>query len=663
MSHPARSTSLRRTLLAGSIAFGAAATGVLLASSFASNAIRKELDANNEALRTEQRIADHIVGAAYGQQLAAFRYMQNPSAASLHEFRLRGAEAYGEIRKYLFREMPRASRLKVEQIKEVHQEFEVAAQRAFDLADRADLPEMRERVEQLTSDGDRLEATVRDFIRDREQQGILARARLERRLLLLQVAQMAGAILIALSAVVFAGLVRQRVVVPLSDLADAVRRVGDGEADVKVAPQRDAEFRQLADHVELMARRIRAARQEAEERNAALSRALGDLQRAQQELVQREKLSAMGEMLAGLAHELNNPLAGVLGLAELLKADVSDSPNPKVRELKRELVDPLVTEAVRARDLVRNLLHFARASESTLEPVRLAETVDVAVGLCRHRFAQQRTEIRVEVPAELHVIAQTQKLEHAIINVVSNALHAIDDGAGTGLTVRAVREGASVMLHFEDDGPGFSEVERAFDPFYTTKPVGEGTGLGLSLVHRFLQEFGGSVRADNRAEGGARVTFVLEAATGDSSFSAAGADAMRGRTPEPAPRRRVLVAEDEPALREIQRRVLVGLGLEPVLVANGRDAIGALEQGEFDLVISDLRMPGDVSGLDLLAWLDRERPHLARTALIVTGDISGPLPDEALAEERVLTKPFRRDEYEARVKASLERSTAPAAVS
>ena len=644
--------SLRRTLLAGSIAFGAAATAVLIGSSVASNGIREALDANNEELRAEQRIADQIVVAAYGQQIAAFRHIQNPSAAALAEFRARGAKAYGEIRKYLFLQMPHSSRLKVEEIKEVHQEFEVAAQRAFDLAGRSGQPDMQRRLAALNRHGARLEQTVADFVRDRERQGMAARAHLEGRLYLLQLAQLGGALLIAVSAIVFASLVRRRVMVPLAALSVAVRRVGEGDNDVRVPPPRDTEFRDLARHVEVMAHRIRTARREAQERNDELQLALADLQRAQQELVQREKLSAMGEMLAGLAHELNNPLAGVLGLAEVLKADVGRSTDPRMHELHRELIAPLVKEAVRARDLVRNLLHFARASNASLEPVPLGDCVDVAVGLCRHRFAQQQCRIRVQVPDAVHVTAQAQKLEHAIINVVTNALHAIQGSDGSCLTIRCDVTPQSVLLHFEDNGPGFTDVERAFDPFYTTKPVGEGTGLGLSLVHRFVTEFGGSVRAENRPEGGARVTFVLNRAA-SPRLAPHAPEPTAAIEPSATPPRRVLVAEDEPALRQIQKRLLRGLGLDVLLVGTGRDAITALESGVFDLVITDLRMPGDVSGYDLLAWLERERPDLAASALVVTGDIAGAPPLLGGSGGRVITKPFQREEYESRVRAAL----------
>lgn len=658
MRRVAGGRTLRRAVLVGSVTFGVAATLAILALVLASVNIRKALDRSDEQLKVEQRIADHIVDAAYGQQLAAFRFLHQPGPAILRQFRESGLLAYGEIQKYLFRDMPLGSRMKVELIKEAHEDFEVAAHLAFDRAASGESLRVEESVNALSHQGSILQETVRRFIRDRELQREVLRARLETRLLRLETALMAAALVLALSVILMAELLRRRVMLPLNDLSLAVRELGDGVRTVYMPPQRYQEFQLLANSFDRMASRIHDSRREIEDRNAELTQTLNDLRRAQQELVQHEKLSAMGEMLAGLAHELNNPLAGVLGIAEILQSDTAASADPEVRRMGATLVEPLVAESIRARNIVRNLLNFARASEPHLERVRLAEPVAVAVGLCRHRFAQHQYAIEIEVADDLYVVAQTQKLEHVIINVVNNALDALKDGGGSRLRISAATEAGVVVVRFDDDGAGFQQLERAFDPFYTTKEVGEGTGLGLALVHRFVGEFGGAVTAENLEGTGARVTLRL-AAFRDDAGATNGDVTKTPAVPEgdtvPTPTAtRVLVVEDEPAIREVQRRLLSRLGCEVTTAANAADACTAILAGEFDLVITDLRMPGAMSGHDLLQWLSRKRPALARTALVVTGDIEADAADgSTLAPDRVLTKPFDRGEYELRVKRAL----------
>jgi CheY-like chemotaxis protein/anti-sigma regulatory factor (Ser/Thr protein kinase) len=287
------------------------------------------------------------------------------------------------------------------------------------------------------------------------------------------------------------------------------------------------------------------------------------------------------------------------------------------------------------------------------------------------------------VAPDLYVMADAQKLQHAIVNVVNNALDAIIAGDGTGLTIAASRaDDDEIRLDFDDDGTGIADPVAVFLPFYTTKHAGKGTGLGLSLVEQFISEFGGSVEASNHGLRGARVTLFLKSWNGpvDDPMNAlttpkrAFPACVRGTATEPgtAPthvgetlvaqssaevvpetkpvRRRVLVVDDEPAIREIQRRLLGRAGLDVVLASSGLEACEVLQREHVDLVISDLRMPGEMDGRALLEWIDRERPELAQHALLATGDVAGnaslafPVP-----ADRLLSKPFDRTEYLQRV--------------
>ena len=509
----ARRPSLRRLVLLNAIAFGLFATLSVPSLAWLSTAVRRELDAATDQMANEERIADNVMRWSDIEQMAAYRYFEHPSAANLADFHDRGQRVSSGIRDFARRDLPAAVRLQVDTIDEVHHEFEQAAQQAFDLRTGGDAAAARAHIGEIAGRANAFEEAVRRLLGERERQRAVLRVDQERALRGLQVATVGVAFVLALTAVLLAQQLRRRVMLPLDDLSTAVRQLGDGGDHVRVAPQRYQEFQDLADSFDRMADNIRQSRDAVQASNRDLTWTLDDLRRAQRELVQHEKLRAMGEMLAGLAHELNNPLAGILGLAECIKLDLSDLDDPAARELITSMVDPLVVESLRARDLVRNLMHFARQSTEQLGIVQLSEAIEVAIGLRRHAFAQEGTAVDIDVADNIYVVAEAQKLQHAILNIANNALDALRDGEGTRLHVFAAPDDRFISLVFADDGPGFHEPDRAFDPFYTTKPVGSATGLGLSLVHRFVQEFGGSVSAENGANGGARVTMRLRAAS------------------------------------------------------------------------------------------------------------------------------------------------------
>lgn len=634
---------------------------------------RNAVDRDSNAFLTEQHIADQIVALTYRQQLEAFRFVDRHDEARMREFRDLGDDVYAQMRRYLFHELSPAARLQAERMKELHQGFEVVAQRVFDLAQRGQSDSARRRLVDLDRRASSLDAAVEQFLAARREQRSALQLRHEDVTRRVGLGFAAAAALMFVLLVLLAGYLRRRVLGPLDALAAAAGRLGAGDLDARVGPQRYAEFDEMATGFNRMADNVQSARETMEAQNEEIRQTLDHLQQTQAELVQHEKLSAMGQMLAGLAHELNNPLAGVLGMAELIRSELAGSSDPGARIMATTLAEPLEREALRARALVRNLLSFARRPSGAIEPVDLTAAVSTALGLCAHSFAQAGKTLRVELRPHLRVMADAQKLQHAIVNVVNNALDAIVAAGGRGLTIVAAPAGRQVVrIDFDDDGTGFADPGSALLPFYTTKAAGKGTGLGLSLVEQFVNEFGGTVTVSNRPEGGARVSLVLRAATEslDPTLggSVATAEAPSVRLPTrpttgaahdsatAAPiRPRVLVVDDEPTLRLIQHRLLTNAGLDVVLAANGAEAQEALVRQSFDLVISDLRMPGEMDGRDLLTWLAKERPALAARSLLLTGDMGGvasaPLP---VPMERVVPKPFSSTEYVKRVRQALE---------
>jgi C4-dicarboxylate-specific signal transduction histidine kinase/CheY-like chemotaxis protein len=642
-------TALLVTMLAAAVMVGS----VMLAMSW-----RDAGDRDAEALLTEQRIADNIVALTYEQQLAVYRYLQHGDTSVVRVFRARGDSAYRELHDYLFQSLPIDTRNRVESIKEAHQTFEVSAERSFQLDPFGRTDDARLRLADLDAHVRRLGGVVEKFLAARSRHSIALHQRQQVLGDRLRVALAWFAIALIALGYGLAVMLRRRVLRPLDDLAAAAKKLGDGDGGARVPPQPYEEFNVVGTAFNHMADRVRTASDETRVQNEELREALAHLHATQEELVQHEKLSAMGQMLAGLAHELNNPLAGILGMAEGLRADLAESSHADARAMGLTLAVPLEREALRANALVRSLLTFSRKPSGLLTPVRLSEAVSTAVGLRAHAFAQTGKALIVGVPTELFVMADAQKLQHAIVNVINNALDAIVETKGTRLEIHAAAVGNDlVRVDFDDDGTGFNDVRTAFRPFFTTKESGKGTGLGLVLVQRFVNEFGGTATARNRDVGGAQITLHLRSAAVETIASEIPPEQAPTRADAPGTNgggQRVLVVDDEPSIRAVMRRLLTRHGLDVVLASSGAQARDIMLAERIDLVVSDLRMPGEMDGYALFSWMERERPALAATALLSTGDMMGgghaPLPVPA---ERILSKPFIGTEVVHRIRRAL----------
>jgi two-component system NtrC family sensor kinase len=225
---------------------------------------------------------------------------------------------------------------------------------------------------------------------------------------------------------------------------------------------------------------------------------LVDLQRLQAQFVQSEKLVSLGQLAAGAAHEINNPLAAILGYSDLLADD------PTLPEKARATAAKIRDQARRTKTLVGNLLSFARQvpTERTLLDINTVVTNAVQLRSLDLRSGTTKIELQLEsvLPG---VRGDGNQLMQVFFNLISNAIDAMETSKGGVLTVKTMRDRASVAILFSDTGPGVKEPHRVFDPFYTTKPVGKGTGLGLSICFGIVQEHGGKIACYNRQEGGA----------------------------------------------------------------------------------------------------------------------------------------------------------------
>lgn len=241
---------------------------------------------------------------------------------------------------------------------------------------------------------------------------------------------------------------------------------------------------------------------------ARSEQSLENLQRLQAQLVQTEKLVSLGQLAAGAAHEINNPLTAILGFSDLLADDAT------LPEKTRTIAAKIRDQARRTKTLVGNLLSFARQVPTERTLLDINTVVNNAVQLRALDLHGGKVRIETQFESVLPgVRGDANKLMQVFFNIVSNALDAIENVPGGGvLTIKTVRDRANVVVFFLDNGPGIKEPSRVFDPFYTTKPVGKGTGLGLSICFGIIQEHGGKILCYNRQEGGAAFRVELPAA-------------------------------------------------------------------------------------------------------------------------------------------------------
>jgi PAS domain S-box-containing protein len=347
-----------------------------------------------------------------------------------------------------------------------------------------------------------------------------------------------------------------------------------------------------------------------------IGRDVTELRRAERSLAQAERLSSIGEVVAGVAHELNNPLSGVLGYAQLLQPQVVDPGH--AHDLVR-----IVESAKRCQRIVLNLLSFARKHAPEKRYQDLNACVRKVMELKEYHLHASGIDVAFELDEKLpHTFFDFHQMEQVLLNLINNAEQAIGAAGRPGrIVLRTGSERRHIYVEVEDDGPGVepSIRHRVFDPFFTTKEAGQGTGLGLSVSYGLVREHGGRIELHaSRSRAGARFRVSLPL------VSAPLMDATP-RTPiaEPTgPLRgtRVLVAEDEPMVLDLFSRVLEADGAIVTQARDGLEAWKHLMSEDFDLVVADLRMP-ELDGKSLYERVAAERPEMVRRFVFATGDL------------------------------------------
>jgi two-component system NtrC family sensor kinase len=332
----------------------------------------------------------------------------------------------------------------------------------------------------------------------------------------------------------------------------------------------------------------------------------------QERLLQSEKMASVGQLVSGVAHELNNPLTGVTGFAQLLL-------NRDLDEQTRRDVQTIYSEAERAAKIVQNLLSFARRRKAQKGLVNLNTLLERVLELRSYDLRVKNIDLELDLDPRLPLtMSDPDQIQQVFFNIITNAEHAMLSAHGGGkLKVRSRAEKGYIRLSFTDDGVGIppENLRRVFDPFFTTKEGGQGTGLGLTISYGIVDDHAGRIRVDSRPGKGATFVVELPVVQGPELPPPVSEE-------EIAPAkisRRVLVVDDEESILALLRDVLAADGHRVDTARNGEEALTHLAEHGYDLLITDIKMPG-MGGQALYQRVKQMDSELAMNTVFITGD-------------------------------------------
>ncbi len=362
-------------------------------------------------------------------------------------------------------------------------------------------------------------------------------------------------------------------------------------------------------------------------------RAYEDLRHTQEQLLQSEKMSAVGQLIAGVAHELNNPLTAILGYAQLLESE-------GLSERAADFVAKLFKQAQRTHRVVQNLLSFARQRKPHKQKIDIYKVLDETLALRDYDMRVNNIKVERDIEAKLPAVTgDSHQLEQVFLNIINNAVDAmLESGEVNCLKVRGYTLEDCVHIEIQDSGGGIREPKRIFEPFYTTKSVGKGTGLGLSICYGIIKEHGGDISARNSSDGGAIIEVRLPSA----------GRAVTTDYALPSPRREIviegtiLLVDDEEAVIEFERDVLSGAGAQVVTLMNWEDVKLRLISQPFDAIMMNGKMPGGCTPEQVHEWISKNCPGLESHLLFTFSSIAEPEERAFLLEKNIpyLVKPF-----------------------
>jgi len=359
-----------------------------------------------------------------------------------------------------------------------------------------------------------------------------------------------------------------------------------------------------------------------------------NLRHTQEQLLHSEKMAAVGQLISGVAHELNNPLTAILGYSQLLSASGQMGPQGL------EYSEKLYKQAQRTHRIVQNLLSFSRQHKPERVPVQLNQVLEDTLALRDYDLRMSNIRVHLNLAEDLPMTAaDPHQLQQVFLNLVNNAVDAILEHSADGdLWVGTGKRKEGFFVEFTDSGPGVKDPSRVFDPFYTTKPVGKGTGLGLSICYGIVTEHGGTIRVKNVPPRGASFTIELP-------FQPAIAETEPGarRQVDAGKEGRILLVDHDRSVREAVTAILRSRYHRVRTACDAKEAQRLLEEQEFDVVVADLEAPGNGDGIRLREWLEAKKPLLAQHMILMraTAPATGSGQDAVSDGRPVLQKPFK----------------------
>ena len=351
------------------------------------------------------------------------------------------------------------------------------------------------------------------------------------------------------------------------------------------------------------------------------------------------RLASVGEMASGIAHEINNPLTGVIGYSQLLM-------QKDIPENMKEGLEVIRDGGQRVAGIVKRLLTFARQVKTQRDYVSINEIIETTLALKTYELETNNIKTNLQLDPDLPVtIADGGQLQQVFLNLIINAETEMKLAHGKGkLSIETGKVDDTIRISFKDDGPGIAKenLDRVFDPFFTTRKVGEGTGLGLSVCHGIMAEHGGTMYVESELRKGA--TFIVELPIVLSPEQLKLAEPA-AEEPHRVARAKILVVDDEPAVLKLLSQLLADEGHHVETVDNADNAVEMVNRRSYSLILLDIKMPG-MSGIELYKHFQKEDKSLARRIVFITGDVMGAGTQAFISRTKApyITKPFDADQ-------------------